>query len=346
MKIAARRAEGFLAKPGDAVRAILLYGPDTGLVRERMVALTKNIAGSLDDPFRTMEFNADILKSDPARLPDEAAAMALTGGQRVVRFRDAADGVARVFEDWLEDPVGETMVIVTAGELGPRSRLRQAFEGADRAASVPCYADEGATLARLVRDTLKDANLTITGEALGWLTDRLGGDRELSRREMEKLITYIGPDGASRTITADDVLACVGDTAAFDLDGLIFAMGDGDHAEVQRTYLRLTAEGTPPIAVITAAARHLVRLHETRGRMADGKNVDQAMMGLRPPVFFKFKSRFQAQANRWDESLLARGLDVLTEAEVMAKSTDTPTDAIAERALIQIAQAARNAMRR
>jgi DNA polymerase III delta subunit len=62
-------------------------------------------------------------------------------------------------------------------------------------------------------------------------------------------------------------------------------------------------------------------------------------------VFFKFKSRFQQQAGRWSEALLARGLEVLTEAEVAAKSTDMPVEAIAERAFIQVAQAARSARR-
>src|ERR1700750_944328 len=124
MKIDARRADGFIAKPDKAVRAILLYGPDTGLVRERMVALTKNIAGSTDDPFRTAEFPADILRGDPGKLSDEAAALALTGGRRVVRFRDATDTVAGVFESWLENPVGDSLVVVTAGELTPRAKLR------------------------------------------------------------------------------------------------------------------------------------------------------------------------------------------------------------------------------
>ena len=89
-----------------------------------------------------------------------------------------------------------------------------------------------------------------------------------------------------------------------------------------------------------------MRLHETRGRVADGRNVDAAVASLRPPVFFKFKSRFQAQAGRWTEALLARGLDVLTEAEVMAKSTDMPVEAVAERELILVAQAARSTQRR
>ncbi len=346
MKIQPARADGFIAKPDAKVRAVLLYGPDAGLVRERMNALTRSVAGSIDDPFRVSEFQADALKEDPARLRDEAASMALTGGRRVVRIRDVAETQGAVFSAWLEDPVGDALVIVTAGDLSPRSKVRTAFEESDAAAALACYLDDDEAVGRVVRETLKAAGLAITGDAQDWLIDHLGGDRELSRRELEKLVTYMGEGAPGRTVAEDDVLACVGDTAAFDLDGLIYAMADGDQASMQRTFARMTAEGTSPIGILTAAARHLVRLHEIRGKVADGRSVDSAMMALRPPVFFKFKGRFQAQANRWTDTLLARGLTVLTDAELQAKSTDMPAEAITERALIQIAQAARGAGRR
>ncbi len=346
MKIQNHRADGFISKPDTNVRAVLIYGPDAGLVRERLNTITKSIAGSVDDPFRVSEFDAGALKDDPARLRDEAASMALTGGRRVVRIRDATDTVAELCGKWLASATGDAMVVFAAGDLPARSKLRLAFEEADNAAAVPCYADDNEAISRLVREMLKTAGLSISGDALDWLVDHLGGDRELTRREIEKLIMYVGGNAAGRTISEDDVLACVGDTSAVDLDGLIYAMADGDQATVQRIYARLTAEGTSAIGILTAASRHLVRLHEIRGKVADGRGLDSAMMSLRPPVFFKFKGRFQAQANRWTESLLARGLGVLTEAELAAKSTDMPTEAVIERALIQIAQAARSAARR
>ena len=345
MKIQNHRADGFIAKPDSSVRAVLIYGPDAGLVRERLNAVTRNIAGSADDPFRVSEFSADVLKDDPARLRDEAASMALTGGRRVVRIRDASDVIAELCGKWLKSPTGDALVVFSAGDLPARSKLRLAFEEADNAAAVPCYADDDEVIARLVREMLKAAGLSISGDALDWLVDHLGGDRELTRRELEKLIMYMGGNAVGKTIAEDDVVACVGDTAAVDLDGLIYAMADGDQATVQRIFARLTAEGTSPIGILTAASRHLVRLHEIRGKVADGRGIESAMMSLRPPVFFKFKSRFQAQANRWNENLLARGLGVLTEAEMAAKSTDMPAEAIIERALIQIAQAARAARR-
>jgi DNA polymerase-3 subunit delta len=347
MKITPARAESFLAKPGD-VRAILLYGPDAGLVRERMNALTKAVAGGIDDPFRVTEFAAAVLRDAPGRLADEAAALSFTGGRRVVRCRDA-DGdarletaVAAVFDAFFEHGVGEALVIVTAGDVGGRSKLVQVFEAAKTGAAVACYADEGQTLDRVIRETLRTHGLAATPDALAWLSDRLGGDRELSRRELEKLAMYMGGKG---TVTEDDARACIGDTAALELDDLIYAMGDGDQATVQRVYGRLMDEGASPITVLGAAARHLLRLHETRGRMNDGKSLDQAMTGLRPPPFFKVKTRFQHQASTWSEALIARGLDVLNEAEMHAKSTDMPAEAVAERALMQITQTAKGARR-
>ncbi len=347
MKITANRADSFLNKPGD-VKAVLLFGPDGGLVRERMNALTKLIAKSLDDPFRVAEFQASVLRDDPGRLSDEAASMSFGGGRRVVRWREA-DGdarlettVANAFEEFFENPIGDAFLIVTAGDVGSRAKLVQVFEASDHAAAIACYADDARTLEGVIRETLKASGLTATPDALAWLSDRLGGDREVSRRELEKLVIYKGDKG---TVSEDDARVCIGDSAAFDMDDLIYAVGDGEHGTVQRVYGRLMGEGASPITIINAAARHFLRLHETRGRVSDGKSLDQAMMALRPPVFFKVKSRFQNQANFWTETLIVRAVEILNEAEMQSKSTDMPAEAIAERALMQIAQAGASARR-
>lgn len=347
MKITANRADGFLAKPG-AVKAVLLYGPDQGLVRERLNALTKLVAGRLDDPFRVSEFQASVLRDDPGRLADEAASMSLGGGRRVVRWRDAdADArletaVANAFEAFFESPLGDSLSIVTAGDIGSRAKLVTAFESSDHAAAIACYADDSRTLEVVIRETLKSQGVSATPDALAWLADRLGGDREVSRRELEKLALYKGNHG---TVTEEDARLCIGDSSAVELDDLIYAVGDGDQNTVQRAYGRLMGEGASPVTILNATARHFLRLHETRGRMSEGKSLEQALMALRPPLFFKVKGRFQHQAGMWTEQLIVRALDVLNEAEMNAKSTDLPAEAITERALMQIAQAGAGARR-
>ncbi len=349
MKVQAGRADTFAKNPDDTINAVLVYGPDVGLIGERVNALMQSVLKGDDDPFRVTELDSDTLKSDPARLADEAAAMALTGGRRVVRIRDASDGISKTVEGFLDDPKGDSLLVFSGGDLGPRSSLRKLFEAADNAAALPCYTDDARALDQVIRETLKTHGLSIDADATAYLTDHLGGDRALSRQEVEKLALYKGDDDGT-TITLDDVMACVGDTAALDLDDLVYAMGDGNQPMVQRVFGRMMAEGTSPIPVLTAASRHLMRLHQVIGLRDQiggkgGGSLDKAMMKLRPPVFFKRKGQFKAQANRWNTTLLARGLDLLTTAELQAKSTDMPAQALIERALMQVAAAGRSARR-
>ena len=58
-------------------------------------------------------------------------------------------------------------------------------------------------------------------------------------------------------------------------------------------------------------------------------------------MFFKLTERFRAQARSWTTERLATALDLLTEAELGAKSTGQPGHLICQRVLMRIATAAR-----
>ena len=117
MKIDTRAIAGFLKRPDPAARAVLLFGPDAGLVKERAEGLARTVLEDLSDPFRVADLTGDLLASDPARLADEAAAMAMTGGRRVVRVRDAGNEAVEAFTNFFERPVGDALIVVEGGEL-------------------------------------------------------------------------------------------------------------------------------------------------------------------------------------------------------------------------------------
>lgn len=337
MKIAAGRVEGFLKAPDPAVRAVLLYGPDLGLVKERAERLCRSVVPDLSDPFRVADLAAAVLKDDPARLADEAAALSLTGGRRVVRLRDAGDAHAGAFRSFLDDPVGDALVVVEAGELGPRSSLRLLFEGADAGAALPCYADEGAGLESVIIETLRQHGQSAEPDALAYLADHLGGDRRLTRSELTKLALYVGAPGRVRL---EDAMACVGDTAGLSLDDLAMAVADGDQAGALRVLDRLYREGTNPVTALRSLARHFQRLHMAAGLMAQGRGIDQAVGALKPPPIFKVAPRVKGQVQRWPAERLASALELLVQAEMDCKTTGLPAEEICARALMQIARAA------
>jgi DNA polymerase-3 subunit delta len=346
MKLAPRQIAAFVRKPKPEVRAVLVYGPDTGLVSERAQALMGTVVDDLKDPFQVADLSAASLLGDRARLVDEAASLSLGGGGRAVRVTAASDAHREVFEAFLEIAPAEALVVVEAGDLPARSSLRRLFEKADNAAALPCYTDTSEALEELVRDTFKEAGLGVTPEAMGYLVENLGGDRLVSRSELQKLVLYKGGGGNGETVDLADAMACVGDSAALSLEDLAFAVATGDQSAVERALGRSLAEGASPVAVLRAAARHLQRLHLTSGLRDGGADVDGALKRLRPAVFFKRVGAFKVQLRQWDTGRIAQALDILIEAERDCKTTGMPAEAVCGRALMRIAQAARAGARR
>jgi DNA polymerase-3 subunit delta len=340
MKVAASGVAAFLRKPPAELAAALIYGPDAGLVRERADDLLLTVVDDPADPFRVAELSATVLREDPARLRDEADALALTGGRRVVRVREAADGLTDLFASFLADGGGDALVIAEAGTLAGRSRLRNLFEGASDAAALPCYGDEGGGLEAVIRETLGARGVTADAEATAFLCDNLGIDRLLSRAELEKLALYVG-DGETASLA--DAVACVGDSAVMTLEDIAFAAGGGKHGDLVRKLARAYQEGATPVGVLRVAARHFQRLHFAVGRIAGGEAADGVLRSLRPPVFFKRADDFRAQLHAWSSPRLAAALDVLTEAEIQCKSTGLPAQEVCGQALLRIASAAQRA---
>ena len=354
MKIANARVERFLRQPEPEIIAVLVYGPDQGLARERAQALLRLVVDDPGDPFRVVELTGAAVRSDPPRLIDEVAALSMTGGRRVIWVHEATDGISEIFETLLKSGGGDSFVIAQAGALGPKSSLRRIFEKAGNAASIACYEDDGSALAAIIRETLGRHGLVATAEASAYLADNLGGDRMVSRNELEKLALYVGgtdaggdngKGGPPGSVGLEDATACIGDSAAVSLDAVAYAAAGGDSLKLDRALERAYMEGTSPVSVLRAVQRHLQRLHFAVGLVEEGLAVDKALKGLRPSVIYKFESRFRAQMGFWRNGRLADAMELVTETEIDCKSTGFPAASGCHRALIRIAQAARSGAR-
>ena len=361
MKISGSRINQFLRQPDPKVAAVLLFGPDQGLVRERAEELVLTVVDDPADPFRVSVFTGADIKADPPCLVDEAAQLSMTGGRRVILVHEATDGLSRIFESFLDNAGHDNLVIVEAGTLSPQSSLRKLFEKSSHGVSIGCYEDDAMGLEAVVRETLGRHGLSPTAEARDYLIENLGSDRRVTRSELEKLALYAlsgtenrdgaesargvgggnGGNGRANPVGLEDVIACIGDSSAMSLDSIAYATASGDSRALDRAFERALMEGTSPIGILRAVGRHLQRIQMALGLVDGGATSDKAMAGLRPQVIFKFKSEFQTQMKHWQKNRLADALELITEAEIDCKTTGFPAQAGCHRALIRIAQAAR-----
>ncbi|HEY0106930.1 MAG TPA: DNA polymerase III subunit delta [Rhizomicrobium sp.] len=318
--------------------AALIFGPDQGLVRERAEALIRTVVPDLKDPFLIADLDDSTLASDPARLFDEAAAISMLGGRRVVRVRGAGNALAKLFERFLEEPAGDALVVVEGGDLARGTGLRKLFEAADNAVAVACYGDTARDLPDVIRDALRAEGLSIAPDALADAAARLGSDRGVTRRELEKLALY---KHGEKQVSLEDVRAVLGDEAEIRAEEALDAAGQGDLKKLDLALERLWVSGTSAVAIVRMALSHFQRLALARSEMEKGETADGALRKLRPPVHFMRQASFKAQASQWDAPRLLEACDLLLETEALTKTTAVPAETVTARALFNVAAMAR-----
>jgi DNA polymerase-3 subunit delta len=134
----------------------------------------------------------------------------------------------------------ECAIVVEVGNLKRGAVLRALFETTPKAVSIECYPDEKLALRQLIESEARAAELEISEDAREFLIDLLGADRQTSRGEVVKLVTYVL--GKSR-IEIEDVQAVVAGAAPTVSNRIVDHAFSGALDAVERECSSFLAEG-------------------------------------------------------------------------------------------------------
>jgi DNA polymerase-3 subunit delta len=325
-------AARFLKSPDPACRAVLVYGPDAGLVSERASALAEMFAPKGRGSTEVVRLDDRDFVDDPARLEVELRTKPMFAERSIIRVTAGQRLDAASLKGTLAEP-SENFLIVEAGNLRPDSGLRKVFEKDKTAVALPCYSDERA-LAGMIDDELAEAGLSIDADARTYLMTRLGADQALSRSEVAKLALYAA---GGETISADDVQAIVGDAAETALENFVYAASGGDPAVALRELQRLAAAGTDNAAALAALGRHFTQLHRIASAQSGGGSFEDAVKSLRPRPHFKREPVFLVHCKRWGATRLAQALPLIQDAIKRTRKSPDLEGLFAERLVLKLA---------
>src|SRR6185312_86578 len=173
--------------------------------------------------------------------------------------------------------------------LSKSAAIRRVFEAADNAASIACYGDTARDLPEVVRSALKAEGLTIAPDALDYAASRLGSDRGVTRRELEKLALYAH---GQKQIGPEDIRAVMGDESQARSESAFDAAGSGDFVRLDLELERLWVADIQPAQVIRGAMGHFQRLMLVKEGMARGEQIDTVMRKFFPPIHFSRADSF------------------------------------------------------
>ena len=323
----------YLGRPDLREGVFLAYGPDAGLVRETGQRLLAHLSENGEAEIGGLE-GAE-LDADPGRLAVEAKTHSLFGGRQVLRVRNPQRSLTPILAEFTQDPSGA--IVVEAGNLSPRDPLRALVEASRFGRALPCYPDSDETRAGLIAETFSKAGIAASPEVVTLLRDSLGNDREITRRELEKLVLYAAD---THRLIESDVLTLCADNAALALDEIADATGAGRADALDEALTRALAVPVNPQQILAASLMHFTGLRRWRAEVDAGQSVREVLDGSRPKPHFSRRAALEQQLRLWSDPLLATATSRLHAATAESRRRTALAESILRRTLLGLCRAA------
>jgi DNA polymerase III subunit delta len=334
MKANKGQIERAFDSPDGTYRLFFLYGPDDASSR----ALIQRLVRAMGPDSERIDLDGPMLKSDPARLADEASSLSLFGGRRYIISNVTGDEALPAIEGLMSANAVENPVVILAGALKATSGLVKRLLNDPKAACLQSYPPNDSEFAQIAHGLAREQGLRLGSNLDQRLVALCGGDRAVLAREIEKLALYLDASPAHpQEAGVDDVEAIGAANDEPDLSGLTDAVLNGKADAMADHLAALSAEGVEGIAVLRALNKRVHLLIKLSAEMASGKAVD----ALVAPIFWKERASITAQLRRWSPNRLAIVASRLLEAERGVKSARSVGPLLADAELTTIARAAR-----
>lgn len=322
-------------QPDPKIRFYLFYGPDEAQSR----ALAQRLLAALGATKAPV--SSATIKSDPAALVDEAGAMSLFGGKRLVWIEPATKDIEDGVTVLLGAAATESPVAAIAGAIPKSSSLVKLAESSPHALGFAAYAPEGQDAERMVSELGRSFGLKVGGPVAARIADSCGNDQALAAQELQKLALYLDASPHMPKELDHDAVDAVGTGSG---DGDLMHLADlalsGDVHGLAAELARFPG-GVEGIPVVRSLQRRLLMLAPARARVERGDSPDAVMTSLGKALFFRDKPAFRTMLTSWDADRLARVAERAGKLERSLMFSPAPEQEALGEELLAIAREAR-----
>jgi len=286
------------------INAVLIYGPDAGLVDELCDKAIEKLEIEKDN---LLVVDANELRDKQDAIFAESCSPSMFGGRKAVVISGAGDGDVKIISELVTSQSLCATIVVTAGDLRPGT-LRKLFEDGKNIATVACYSDDTKTLEALIHKELSAASgiRQVTPDAMSYMLSHMGGDRGITRSFLQKIAIYVSD---KHVVDLEDVEKCLPDTSASSADDYMYSLTAGHTNQTMVALDRLLYGGADANMLVRMLYNHFSRL------------LTAVIDGQLPKLFWKVADKFNLAMKIWPESEIVSALSKLNELEKQCRTT-------------------------
>ena len=240
--------------------------------------------------------------------------------EKLIIISRATDKINDIIVEILEKKIEDLIIILNAGILEKKSKLRSLFEKNKKTVCVPFYEDNNQTLSTIVNIFFRDKKIHISQQLINLIVQRCRGDRQNLKNELEKIENFTKN---KNKINLEDLLKLTNLAENYSVSELI----DSCLAKNKRRTINILNENNYSledcILIIRTFLIKSKRLVKLVNEIKKNKNIDNVILSFKPPIFWKDKEIIKQQVKNWSYDNAQNLLFKINEIELLIKKNST-----------------------
>ena len=288
----------------------LLYGENEGL---------KNKV--INDTFK--EFLKNIYKYDEKEILDNKEnffnsifSKSFFETKKLIMILRTSDKIVNIIEEIIEKITEDTKIILLAGILEKKTKLRLLFEKNKNTICIPFYADNNQTLGSIANSYFKEKKIPISRETINILVARSRGDRLNLNNEITKIENFTKN---KKKINISDILKLTNLAENYSVTELVDCCLAKNSTKTINILNENNYSTEDCILIIKTFLMKAKRLNKLQNQTKDNKNIDQVITAFKPPIFWKDKDIVKEQIKNWSLKKIENLIYKINEIELLIK---------------------------
>ena len=288
----------------------LLYGENEGFKKQITDIIVKDFQESI------LTYDSEEIINNPSIIFSELNNVSLFEDKRTLIINRATDKFFSIIEDLLDKNYNDIKIIIKAGVLDKKSKMRNKFEKSKDLVCIPFYVDDNSTLATLAYNFFKKFKVSISQENINIIVERCRGDRKNLYNELAKVESLIK---IKDKVAVDDIIKLTNLADNYTYSEL------SDHClnrNLKKTTNILNENNytyEDCISIIRIMLFKVKRLVVLKENQTNNQNIDSVISDYKPPIFWKDKELVKSQIKMWNLNDIRKLMYNLGEIELSIK---------------------------
>jgi len=291
----------------------LFYGQNRSLKNELIQCLVKKDQAKIN--FEEIE-----ILNKPELFYDEVFSKSFFDNSKLIIVNRSSDKIHKIIEDLLEKNVSDIKIILDAGLLEKKSKLRKLFEKDQSLICVPFYEDNKATLLAIANNFFSKKNIKISFQNINLLVDKSKGDRKNLENELEKIdifLTY------KKTINSEDLNKLINLRNPHGFDELADQFLAKNKLQLFKMLNENILSYEDNISIIRTLLYKSKRLKTILENLRISRNIDEIISSYKPPIFWKDKDVVKQQIKKNSLNQIKVLIKKINDLELLLKKNST-----------------------